>query len=323
MSDNPTVSVVIPAYNAARWIGETLDSILAQTFQDFAVIVVDDGSTDDTAAVVAGFGERVCCMHKSNGGQSSARNVGIRAARGEYIAFVDADDLWAKEKLRLQVDLLKRTGLAWVYCDALAFDDESGKPLFKFGELVQQYDGDILKPLFLADFIPSPTPIIQKSVFEHVGYFDEDRTLQNREDWDMWLKIAACYPIGLVSEPLANYRVHSTSMTSSEDPQVFLQGHFAVIERAIAREPTRLAPLKNQAIANRYVHAGRSMAGQGNTRGAREMFAQAIQYCPGQWQAYIFLISTFFGRQMIARLVKWNRRRRQVTTRGNSRGGAA
>jgi glycosyltransferase involved in cell wall biosynthesis len=285
MNDSPLVSVVIAAYNASRWIAETLESVLAQNFTDFEIILVDDGSTDDTAQVVAGYGERVCCIHRSNGGGSSARNVGIRAARGEYIAFVDADDLWAKEKLRLQVDLLKRTGLAWVYCDAIAFDDKSGRRLYRFGKANHQYDGDILKSLFHACFIPSPTPVIRKSIFENIGYFSED--LNIGEDWDMWLKIAAYHPIGLVSVPLAYYRVHSTNETGKHDPQAFLQGQLTSIGRAITREPARLGPLKNRAMANCYIGAGRRWASRGRLQKARQMFRSAIQLSPGLVEGYI------------------------------------
>jgi glycosyltransferase involved in cell wall biosynthesis len=285
MNDSPLVSVVITAYNASKWIGETLESVLAQDFTDFEVIVVDDGSTDDTTAVVAGFGGRVCCIHKPNGGQPSARNVGIRAARGEYIAFVDADDLWAKEKLRLQVDLIKRTGVAWVYCDAYTFDDKSGRRLGRFGKANRQYDGDILKSLFLAQFIPSPTPIIRRTVFEHVGYFDEH--IRVAEDWNMWLKIAAHYPVGLVSVPLADYRCHSTSVIGGLDPQAILHAMLTFIERAIVREPVRLGPLKNRAMANCYIDAGRRWASRGRLREARQMFRSAIQLSPGLVEGYI------------------------------------
>ncbi|TRZ52750.1 glycosyltransferase [bacterium] len=307
MSDNPTVSVVIPAYNASRWIGETLDSILAQAFRDFEVIVVDDGSTDDTAAVVAGFGDRVCCIHKPNGGAPSARNVGIRAARGEYIAFVDADDLWVKEKLQLQMDLLKKTGLAWGYCDAFAFDDKSGKRLYRFEKNFHQYAGDILESLFFVDFIPSPTPVIRKSVFEHVGYFDEDRAERIGEDWDMWLRIAACYPIGLVSQPLAYYRVHTTSIMGGEDPLRRLRGELGVIKKAVAREPARLGSLYKGVTANYYINAGRAMAGQGNVAGAREMFAQAIHCQPGRGNAYVFWLSTLLGSKVLGKVIQLNR----------------
>lgn len=286
MTDTPLVSVVIPTYNASRWIGETLESVLAQDFTDFEIIVVDDGSTDDTAQVVAGYGERVCCIHKPNGGAGSARNVGIRAARGEYVAFVDADDLWAKEKLRLQLNLLSRTGVAWVYSDALAFDDENGVSLYRLGRLVRQCSGDILESLFLADFIPSPTPIIRRTVFEHVGFFDENKTYQTTADWDMWLKIAAHYPIGLVSVPLAYYRVHSTSMTGSEDAQVVLQAHLAVIERAIAREPMRLGSLKNRRIASCYSWVAGIYARKGMWLEAQRTYVQAIRFSPRLARAY-------------------------------------
>lgn len=289
----PKISVVITAYNASKWIAATLDSVLAQDFIDFEVIVIDDGSTDNTALVVADYGERVRCIYRPNGGQPSARNVGIRAARGEYIAFVDADDLWTKEKLRLQMDLLQKTGLAWVYCDAFAFDDQSGKRLYRFGEVVRQLTGDILESLFFNHFIPSPTPVIRKSVFEHVGYFDED--LQFSEDWNMWLKIAAHYPIGLVSMPLAGYRVHSTSMTGKGDPQIKLQGCLTVVERAVVREPIRLGTLRGQVCAKYYVAFGKAYASMRQTSTARTMFMKAIQCYPANPSAYIFWLSTWLG----------------------------
>lgn len=293
MTDFPLVSVVITAYNASNWIGETLESVLAQDFSDFEVIVVDDGSTDDTTMVVAGFGERVYCIHKANGGQPSARNVGIQAARGEYIAFVDADDLWAKEKLRLQVKLLKGTGVAWAYCDAYTFDDKSGRRLGRFGKANRQYDGDILESLFLAQFIPSPTPIIRRAVFEHVGYFDEH--MKVAEDWNMWLKIAAHYPVGLVPMPLADYRCHSTSVIGGLDPQAILNAQLTLIEKAIAREPARLGPLKNRAIANCYMGAGQRFASKSRLKEARQMFRSAIQSSPALVAGYIYWAGCFVG----------------------------
>ncbi|MBE3118748.1 MAG: glycosyltransferase [Candidatus Atribacteria bacterium] len=306
MNDSPLVSVVIPAYNASRWIAETLESVLAQDFTDYEIIVVDS-SEDDTSQVVAGFGERVCCIRVRKEGTGSARNVGIRAARGEYIAFVDADDLWVKEKLRLQVDLLKRIGLAWVYCDALAFDNESGKPLFRLGRLDRQYAGEILGPLFHANFIPSPTPVIQRSIFENVGNFFEGLDC---EDWDMWLRIAARYPVGLISQPLAYYRIHATSKTGTKDAQVILRGELDVIERAIAREPVRLGSLRRRVIAERYAVSGIGYAGMGRTSPARAMFVQAMRYNPSNPLAYLFWLSTWFGGNLLHRIHLLNVARR-------------
>ena len=303
MNDSPLVSVVIPAYNASKWIGETLESVLAQDFTDFEVVVVDDGSIDDTAQVVAGYGGRVCLIRKQKGGVSSARNVGIRAARGEYIAFVDADDLWAKEKLRLQVDLLKRTGLAWVYCDGVAFDDKSGRRLFRFGKANRQYDGDILKSLFLASFIPSPTPVIRRSVFGKAGLFNEKTNMRPiGEDWDMWLRIAAIYPVALIPQPLAYYRVHSASISVGADPFIKMQGCLAVVEEAVSREPARLGPLKNRALSNIYIATGRLLAVRGQTASARRMFLQAIHLTPCSILPYLY-----WGMAPVARWAKMMR----------------
>jgi glycosyltransferase involved in cell wall biosynthesis len=295
MNESPLVSVVIPAYNASKWIAETLESVLRQDFRDFEVIVVDDGSTDDTARVVTGFGERVCFIRKNNGGTGSARNVGIRAARGEYIAFVDADDLWTKEKLRLQVDLLKRMGLAWVYCDAFVFDDASGERMYRFRNLARQYDGDILERLFLGNFIPSPTVVIRKSVFENVGFFSQIHISPTAEDWSMWLHIAAHYPVGLVSVPLADYRVHPASKTTSHNPGSLLKAQLRAINEGTKWEPKRLGPLKNRAMANCYLGAGRSWASMGRLRIARNMFRIAIRLSPRLAEGYISWVGCLIG----------------------------
>lgn len=320
----PEVSVVISPYNAAVWIAETLDSVLAQTFSNIEIIVVDGGSTDRTVEIVSRYGSPVRLMADGRCSKSVGKNKGVSASQGNYVAFVDADDLWLPQKLELQLQLLReRADLGWAYADVYLFEDNRLNNLATFGKSTRLYAGDILPRLLLNDFIPSPTPLIRRWVLDSVGYFDETLLRHQPEDWDLWLRLAAYSPVGLVNQPLARYRLHSESLMAREDPQLALDGQITIVERALARDPKRLGPLKNRAIANRYVQAGRSMAGQGNTRDAREMFARAIQYCPGQWQTYIFLITTLFGQKMIARLVKWNRWRRQVNTRGCSPRGVA
>jgi len=289
-----TVSIVIPAYNASQWIAETLESVLAQSFSDFEVIVVDDGSTDNTANVVSRF-KRVQYIHKPNGGEGSARNVGIQAAQGEYIAFVDSDDLWFPDKLRLQLEFLKQTRMGWVYCDGYVFDGSSGKDLHKFSDVTQLHSGDILRPLFFRDFIPSPTPVIHRSVLEDVGYFNESRLIQMREDWELWLRIAARHPIGFVNRPLVRYRKHAGSNTAGENPLIAFESLKAVIESAAAREPVRLGPSKNLALALLHIEIGRSLAGKGNLQDARRVFACAWHLAPFVPQAYVFWLSCWGG----------------------------
>lgn len=314
----PQVSVIIPAYNAAPWIAETLASVLAQTLQDFEIIVVDDGSTDETAEIVAKI-EHIQYMHKANGGAASARNVGIRLARSEYIAFVDADDLWLPDKLYLQMELLRQTGLEWVYSDAYAFDGRTGGTLFAFSKLRRQYSGDVLRPLFLGDFIPMPTPIVRRGVFDEVGYFDESPKAHGVEDWDMWLRIAARYPIGLVNCPLARHRVHAASTVQSELPSPLYGRNLYVIERAISREPERLARLRNQSIARLCIRIGQFSVRRNNLDTARELFAQALRLNPCAVDAYVYWLGCFANqpvRDAAIRLVQWLRYKRSAGWRG-------
>ncbi len=144
----PAVSVVIPAYNAAWCVRKAIDSVLAQDFRDFEVIVVNDGSTDDTAAVLAGYGDAIRVIDQPNGGMSSARNAGIRAARGEFIAFLDADDWWLPGKLGRQVELLRgRPDLGFCSCAARVEDLE--------GRLLNLWDCPTWQGPFLAHLFGS------------------------------------------------------------------------------------------------------------------------------------------------------------------------
>lgn len=286
----PTVTVVIPAYNAARWIGETLESVFSQRYDDYEVIVVDDGSTDHTAEVVAQF-PRARCIRKENGRQASARNVGIRHASGKYIAFLDADDLWFPEKLQAQVALLEKTGLAWVYSDVAYFDSQTRAAQFLFSRWFRLYEGDIAKQLLLACFIPSPTVVVKRTVFEEVGFFNESRLLHNRDDWEMWLRIAARYPVGVVRRPLAGYRVHATSGSAREDPALVFASELAVVEMTCAREP-RLLPLRRQALAYRCISVANRLVGRGRTATACSFYRRAFQLWPHPRTAFLWLAST-------------------------------
>ncbi len=218
MHQSPIVSVVIPAYNAASTIRETMASILNQSFVDFELIVIDDGSTDDTAKVIQEFRDgRIVYVHQRNQERSVARNNGISRAKGKYIAFIDADDLWLPSKLEQQLALLEaQQDLGLVYCDVFHFDDLTGKDRLLFSDIRRLYRGKIELHLLLKNcFVQSPTAVVPKRLFDRAGLFDPN--LVPVEDWDMWLRIAALYPIDYVDEPLARYRVHK-DVTSWSNP---------------------------------------------------------------------------------------------------------
>ncbi len=290
MSISPLVSIIIPAYNASRWISETLNSVLEQDYENIEILVVNDGSTDDTESIVLSFGNKVKCLNKQNGGQSSARNFGINAAMGEYIAFIDSDDLWVKNKLKLQIELLETTGLKWIYSDGIAFESNTKNELFKFSEKSKQYEGNILVELFNSCFIPMPTLVVHRSIFSIVGLFNEKEEMRNREDWEMWLRIAAVYPIALIRLPLAFYRVHNYSVTGSESINQRMEGNILVIKEAAIREPDRLGPIKNHILSKIYFSNGRAHALLGQQKIALEMLLNAIKHYPFWALPYISLL---------------------------------
>jgi len=302
----PQVSVVIPTYNRATLIGETLDSVLAQTYCDFEIIVVDDGSTDNTSAIInTGYKDLVRYIRQENAGQATARNTGIRIANGTYIAFLDDDDLWLPHKLARQMPLFESNpATVWVYCDAQVFDDITGQPLHNFSQINPPHVGQVASHLLQRDFIASPTPIIRRDIFEKVGYFDESDQLRRREDWEMWLRLAVTCAVDYVPEVLARYRVHSGRVAQTESPYEVHQSRVAVIERAVAFAPQIYGPVRVQAMAALCLFTGRQLALAGQPVQARQMFAQAIRWQPALISAYSHWLLSWLGSGMLKKTAR-------------------
>ncbi|MHC4551242.1 MAG: glycosyltransferase family 2 protein, partial [Planctomycetota bacterium] len=206
------ISVVIPAYNAERTIGRAIDSVLAQTRAADEVIVVDDGSTDGTADVVRGYGEKVMLIQQENAGVSVARNKGIEAATSDWIAFLDSDDEWLPEKLKLQSNHLQRhPDLKWTYgnfykkqgyLQQIPAHVSPGLSSFLNDEVFDDY----LTAYANYGYAWTGTLMIQRDVFGVVGAFEPG--MKRAQDTDLWFRIAYQFPqIGYVSEPLAIYHL--------------------------------------------------------------------------------------------------------------------
>jgi glycosyltransferase involved in cell wall biosynthesis len=204
------ISVIIPAYNAGQCIGRAIESVLGQGYSDYEVIVVDDGSTDNTAEIVRQYGDRVRYIHQKNAGVAAARNAGIAAAKGHWMAFLDADDEWLPAKLKAQMDLLARN-LELRWCGANRFQsDGRRKAAVGNGDIIARALGaGSVFPNYFATAAAGKCPvtpssmIIRKDVFETLGGFDTNREVMD-EDLDMWLRIAHYYPqIGYIPEPLS------------------------------------------------------------------------------------------------------------------------
>jgi len=237
----PKVSVVIPAYNAMNYLPETVESVLRQSFTDFEVLIIDDGSSDHIVQWASQIADpRVRLISQENQGLPGARNTGITQAHGEYIAFLDADDLWELTKLEKQVRCLDNNPAVGLVHTWMLLVDEQGKSTGRV--MKSNGEGDIWKQLVERNIIACPSVIVRRCCFEAVGIFDIN--LRSIEDWDMWLRIASRYPFAVIKEPLAYYRQLPGSM--SKNCQVMEQAFHRVIEKAFHSAPSELLYLKNR-----------------------------------------------------------------------------
>lgn len=264
----PKVSVVIPAYNAMTYLPETVESVWRQTFNDFEVLIIDDGSSDQIGEWASLITDpRLKLISQENQGLSGARNTGIAKAQGEYIAFLDADDVWEPTKLEKQVRCLEdnpAVGLAYSWT---AYIDEKGKSTGRV--MTADAEGDVWRQIIERNIIDCPSVVVRRCCFETVGVFD--RNLRSIEDWDMWIRIASRYPFAVIKEPLVNYRHHASNM--SKNWQVMEKSFRLVIEKAFHSAPPELLFLKNRS----YGHANVRLAWKALQCSDRD-YKKAIQF---------------------------------------------
>ena len=231
------VSVIIPAFNQARFLAQAVESVLRQTHREIEVVVIDDGSTDTTPEVAQSFGDRIKYVRQDNAGLPAARNRGLQESTGEYVSFLDSDDFFQPDKIERQARLLDAdAALGFVYCDVVMVD-EAGQALadgYSVTASGRRLSGDIFPSLMLGGYFPPHTVLIRRRVLESVGNFDPE--LGGHADYDLWLRVAgAGHRAGYVDEKLASYRNHGDSM--SKDGQ-----HMADTRAATLRKIARLHP---------------------------------------------------------------------------------
>lgn len=228
----PQVDVIIPAYNAAKYLPAAIESVIAQTFKNWTIILVDDGCTDNTEDVVAPFlarlGDRLKYIKQPNGGVSAARNAALRNSSAEFLALLDADDIWLPTRLEESVRCLRakpNVGLTYGFNTRI---DPDGAVLDTFDRRQKHGEGWIAPYLYMRTIdLPSPTITFRRKCTEDVGGFDE--TLTVTEDRDLWLRIALRYEIALIPKVLAYYRTSPQSATT--DPNRMLKSQLQFIEK--------------------------------------------------------------------------------------------
>lgn len=284
----PKVSVVIPTYNCARFLPEALDSVLAQTYRDFEVIVMDDGSTDDTPAVMSRY-PAVRYLRQANVGPGAARNAAIRAARGELIAFLDADDLWLSAKLERQVPTFDDPEVGICYSDLreLAIDGKvtpsflATRPLAASGYIFEN-----LRSML----IYTTTTVVRRVVFDQVGGFAED--MPSAQDREMWFRICYRWKAALANEVLAVYRRRAESVTG--DNSKLSRDGLRLWKRVLTdfELTPRFAQLARSHLGRAYYERGYFFRHVGRRRAARLFLRRSLSINPADWLAWKCLVDT-------------------------------
>lgn len=219
-TNSPKVSIIMNCLNCEKYLREAIDSVYAQTYKDWEIIFWDNASTDKSVKIAKSYNGLRYFISNETVPLGKARNIAIEQASGEYIAFLDCDDLWLPIKLEKQVELLdsnKKLGL--VYSDSYIIDEKVNLIKKTFFEFVRPYRGDVFNELFLNNFIPLLTAIIRKDVLNKVGLFNSKYTIA--EEYDLWLRIAEYYPIDFIEKPMAKYRIHRGNISRNTKLSIF------------------------------------------------------------------------------------------------------
>ena len=286
----PFVSVIMPAYNAEDFLGESIRSVLAQTYQNWELIVVDDGSIDRTREIALEFAAsdpRVRCVSQPNKKVAGAKNTGLKESRGELVAFIGADDLWLSEKLELQVGKLRETGTDILFSDGFVFfDREAGDETMPFSALTGKFSGDEMFDLLLVkNRIPDLSVVFRREVADRTGPFNEDPThYRGCEDFEFWLRAAknGADFYGM-PERLVRYRRHADSMTAKKSDTAAIE--IATLKRFLSDRHAR-----DRGVRKRMRDSYRTLIGglvaEGRISEARELMRGLTE-----WDGFGFVTS--------------------------------
>ncbi len=273
----PLISVIIPSFNSAGTLPATLDSVLRQTFCDFEVIVVDDGSTDDTADRVAGYDDpRICYHHQAHAGNAAARNTGIARARGVWLCFLDADDYWGDRKLELQlVDLLNASGSRVSFTGGQRFYQDGHIEPLPLGP----QDPQALWPALVygQPYSSSLSGVMaHHGCFEQVGGFDEQLALS--VDWDMWIRLGLCYRLRLFPEVLVHVRVHPGGANRNAELRLRMYLKCLLKHRRLFCSVLGMRPDWERSFGLRLLKYGRYLLRSGDYGRSAAMIGSALRH---------------------------------------------
>ena len=279
------VAVIIPCYDAAPYLARALDSVFAQTYRDYCVYVIDDGSNDDIATVLRSYTERVVTLKQEHSGQAAARNHGIRLSDSPYVAFLDADDEWLPEKLERQVTMFREApskGMIYTDCSSRG-NGRSARS--HFARIGTPTGGRVFEQFLKTCDVYTPTVIVRRECLLDVGLFDE--TLTVGEDYNLWLRIAARWEVGVIPEVLAIRHVTPGSLSLTTSREQVASNVITVFEKLLATCP-HLSPHERHAlrvaIGWRHYGYGSYLLAQGESRRSRRQFLESWRYGVHNWR---------------------------------------
>jgi glycosyltransferase involved in cell wall biosynthesis len=306
----PRVTILLTCYNHFEYLPECLDGVLAQTFTDYEILALDDGSTDGTREWLKereAEGKLRCIFNEQNLGTYATLNVGLGKAKGEFIAVLNDDDLWAGAKLERQIamfDSNERLGL--VHTSGWFIDGQGnkveGEPLgFAFPST---RTGEILHDLMHHNQIITSSALVKRECFEKLGPFDP--SYYGCGDWNMWLRVAREYHIGFVDEPLTFYRVHETN--ASRNIEKMLDDDYRVREWITTWDQIPLRKFEHQtellhAFTHNWACLGTIRTWRGNAKGGRQAYLRSIRLMPYRIKSYLRWIATFLPRETFRKLM--------------------
>jgi glycosyltransferase involved in cell wall biosynthesis len=291
-ADKPLVSVVVATYNMAGFLALAIRSALAQTYRNIEVLIIDDGSTDATAEVVAPFlaDARVRYQTQANGGQAVAKNRGIRESTGEYVAFLDADDLWAPDKLEAQIPLFAASRVVGIVYSAFAYIDEKGNQLPHVPD--ELHRGRVSGPLLISNFVGFSASVVKRECFERLGSFKE--SLGMGIDYDLWLRFSTQYEFDYIDRPLLYYRGWPGQMSKNWKTR-YLSG-IEIMKNFLREFPDAVDKrTANEAWAHTYAGFGYCMRGS-RRREALSLYLRALRFKPDYLPAWRGIAATLLGR---------------------------
>lgn len=273
------ISVIIPAYNREYMVGNAIESVLSQSYTNLELIVVDDGSTDDTRNVARSFADdRIRLIETDHRGAYVARNTGIENSRGEYIAFLDSDDVWLPGKLAKQMRVAERNDVAFVSTNGFMLSEgEKGYRMeFMLSTGNNDYRGKCYRELLKQNFISTSSVMMSKSIFDDVGPFIAEN--RGRLDYEMWLRVAKKYEIDYISQPLFLYKVHADRLSSNTIARLHdrLYVYHLEEERCSQSGWKAEAYIAKCSIAKTWLSFGLYYYGSGKGVIARKYFSKAL-----------------------------------------------